>query len=60
MSEDAEKNFFAAASVLLGLPIKPEHYDDALAAFRVLTAQAKLVTEFPLPDEIDAAPRFTP
>jgi hypothetical protein len=60
MSEDTEENFFAAASALLGLPIKPEHYDDALAAFRVLTAQAKLVTEFLIPDEIDAAPRFTP
>jgi hypothetical protein len=60
MSPDAEESFFAVASALLGLPIKPEHYDDALAAFRVLTTQAKLVTDFPLPNEIDAAARFTP
>jgi hypothetical protein len=52
--------YLDAASVLLGLPIRPEHRDEALAAFRVLTEHGKLVTEFNLPEIIEAAPRFTP
>jgi hypothetical protein len=52
--------YLSAASVLLDLPIRPEDRDEVLAAFVVLTAQAKLVTEFALPEAILAAPRFVP
>ena len=60
MSKDTVETYFEAASALLELPVRPEHRDEALAAFRVLTAQARLVTEFALAEAIEAAPRFTP
>jgi len=52
--------YLNAASVFLDLPIRPEHRDEVLAAFTVITAQSRLVTEFELPESIDAAPRFVP
>ncbi len=60
MSETAEADYLRAASTMLGLPIRPEHEAEVRAAFAVIAAQARLVTEFPLPDDIEAAPRFTP
>jgi len=58
--DDAEKNYLAAASTLIDLPIRPEHLDEVMAAFAVITSQARLVTEFSLPEIIEAAPRFIP
>jgi len=52
--------YLAAASDLLGLPIRPEDRDEVLAAFEVLCEQGRLVTAFVLPAEVEAAPRFTP
>lgn len=49
-----------AAARLLGLPIAPDHRDAVIVAMEAIMAQAELVLEFPLPDEIEAAPRFTP
>lgn len=60
MTKPDQAAYLDAASTLLGLPIQPEHRDDILAAFAVLTAQAGLVTNFTLPEHIEAAPRFTP
>jgi hypothetical protein len=57
---DTVEAYFDAAAAHLALPVRPEHREEALAAFRVLTEQARLVTEFDLPAEIEAAPRFTP
>jgi hypothetical protein len=59
-AKDEVEAYFDAASALLGLPVRPEHRDEALAAFRVLSAQARLVTEFPLPEDAEPAPRFVP
>jgi hypothetical protein len=60
MSNMLEKDYLMAASALLGLPIKPEHMDEVRAAFEVISAQARLVTEFVLDHDIEAAPRFQP
>ena len=61
MSTNKEiEDYLQAASALLGLPIRPEHQDEVLAAFRVLVEHGKLVTEFTLPEAVEAAPRFTP
>lgn len=60
MSADDQSAYLEAASTLLGLPIQPEHRDDVLAAFAVLSAQSQLVTSFILPEETEPAPRFTP
>jgi hypothetical protein len=57
-SDDPIAAYLSQASILLGLPIRPEHHDEVVAAFRVLTAQAKLITDFALPDETEPAPRF--
>jgi hypothetical protein len=54
------ESYVRTASALLGLPIRDEHRDEVLAAFTVLRAQAALVTEFTLPETIEAAPRFIP
>ncbi len=60
MTDPAETAYLDAASIMLGLPIRPEHRAEVLTAFAVLTAQAKLITQFSLPEDIEAAPRFTP
>jgi len=57
--EDFEP-YLNAASALIGLPIRPEDRAEVMAAFAVITAQARLVTEFHLPESIEAAPRFVP
>ena len=57
---DPMETYLDAASTFLGLPIRPEHRAEVLAAFAVITAQGRLVTEFELPENIDAAPRFIP
>jgi hypothetical protein len=52
------EEYLSAASALLELPIRREHYEEVLAAFEVLCEQGRLVTEFALPAELEAAPRF--
>ncbi|MEO8891204.1 MAG: DUF4089 domain-containing protein [Coleofasciculaceae cyanobacterium] len=47
-------------SQVLDLPIDPEYYPSVVKNFASICAIAKLVTEFPLPDEIEAAPLFEP
>jgi hypothetical protein len=54
------ENFLRAAAELQNLPIPEENFAAVLAAFEVITAQAKLVTDFQLPEATEAAPRFTP
>jgi hypothetical protein len=60
MSEDEMTAYLNAASAVLGLPIRAEHRREVFAAFAVLAEQARLVAEFALPEEIEAAPRFLP
>lgn len=60
MTEDGLTAYFNAAAAAVGLAPRPEHREEVFAAFRVLMEQAKLVTEFALPDETEAAPRFSP
>lgn len=52
--------YIDAAATLLDLPIPPTDRDAVIAAFTTLLAQAALVTRFPLPETIEAAPRFIP
>jgi hypothetical protein len=60
MTGAVEQDYLSAASALLGLPIRHEHIDEVRSAFAVISAQARLVTEFALPDGIESAPRFQP
>ncbi|MFB2897324.1 DUF4089 domain-containing protein [Aerosakkonemataceae cyanobacterium BLCC-F50] len=47
-------------SQLVDLPIDPEHRPGVIQNFERIMAIAKLVTEFPLPENIEAAPIFEP
>ena len=59
-SDDPIAEYLNQAALLLDLPIRAEHHDEVLAAFRILRAQSRLITEFELPAHFEPAPRFTP
>jgi Protein of unknown function (DUF4089) len=48
------------AARLIDLPIAAEHRPAVVRAMEMIVAAANLVMEFPLPDEIEAAPVFEP
>ncbi len=47
-------------ALLLELPLAPEHRAGVVENFARIEAIAQLVLEFPLPEEIEAAPIFEP
>lgn len=47
-----------AASASLALKLDPAWLAAVIANLRVLAQAAELVNDFPLPDTLDAAPRF--
>jgi len=47
-------------SKLVDLPLDPEHRPGVLQNFERIMVIAKLVTEFPLPEKLEAAPIFEP
>lgn len=47
-------------ALLLELPLAPEHRPGVVENFARIEAIAQLVLEFPLPEEIEAAPIFEP
>jgi hypothetical protein len=49
-----------AAAALVGLPIEPAHRPGIVLNLRRIADLAALVMEFPLPDDIEAAPVFEP
>jgi hypothetical protein len=44
----------------VSLPLAPEHRPGVIQFTGILLAQAALVTEFPLPDDVESAPVFRP
>ena len=60
MEDDLPARYLDDAAALLGLPIRDAHREAVEAAFAVLLAQARLVTEFALPETTEAAPRYRP
>jgi hypothetical protein len=48
------------AARLIDLPIAAEHRPGVVQAMGVIAAAARLVMEFPLPDDLEAAPVFEP
>ena len=48
------------AANLIGLPILPAHRAGVIQAMGVIAAAATLVMDFPLPDDVEAAPVFEP
>jgi Protein of unknown function (DUF4089) len=47
-------------SLLINLPLDPEHRPGVIENMKRIIAVAKLVNEFPLPEEIETAPVFEP
>jgi hypothetical protein len=47
-------------AALVGLPISPTDLPSVAVALGVLLTVAQLVTDFPLPDDVEAAPVFRP
>lgn len=45
---------------LVGVPISPGELPAVAVALGVLLTAAQLVSEFPLPDDVEAAPVFRP
>ncbi|MGB3509362.1 MAG: DUF4089 domain-containing protein [Microcoleaceae cyanobacterium] len=45
---------------LINLPLQPEHFPGVVENLERIAAIAKLVIDFPLPPEIEAAPKFDP
>lgn len=58
-SFDAEA-FMDAAAAALALPIAAEHRAGVVLNLERLAAMSRLVREFPLADDIEAAPVFQP
>jgi hypothetical protein len=48
------------AAPLMGLTLTPEQRDGVIRNLAVTLTVAQLVMEFPLPDDVDAAPVFHP
>ena len=48
------------AAPLMGLPLTPEQREGVIKNLVTTFAVARLVMEFPLPDDVDAAPVFEP
>lgn len=48
------------AAKAIGLPIAPEHRPGVIQFLGGLFASAALVMEFPLPEDLEAAPVFDP
>ncbi|MGA3398909.1 MAG: DUF4089 domain-containing protein [Acetobacteraceae bacterium] len=51
--------YIAAGTVLLGIPVRPEWRDAIRQQLGVSFDLARLVLDFPLPDETDPAPVFS-
>jgi hypothetical protein len=45
---------------LINLPLEPEYRQGVVVNFERIFAIARLVTEFPLPPEVEVAPVFEP
>lgn len=64
MTDSNQPSQFAAyvdqMAIALGLPIAPEYRAGVVANITRTAQIAQLVLEFPLPDDVVAAPRFQP
>lgn len=57
---DHSATYVEQMSELLDLPLDPEHFPGVVKNFATISAIATLVMEFPLPENIEAAPIFEP
>jgi len=60
ITEPDQSKALDATTAALGLVVEPEWREAVLLHMRVIGAAAQLLLEFPLDDEIEAAPIFRP
>lgn len=60
MQEKTSDEYVAQMALLLELPLAAEYRPGVVENFARIMAIAQLVIEFPLPDEVEAAPTFRP
>ncbi len=54
------ENFVDVAAALVGLPLPPAYRPGVVENFERIQAIAQLVTEFPLPEDLEPASTFEP
>ncbi|WP_421658037.1 DUF4089 domain-containing protein [Leptothermofonsia sp. ETS-13] len=52
--------FVDQMAAAIALPLQPEHQPGVIDNFSRIRILAQLVTEFPLPEDVEAAPVFEP
>ncbi|MCL6435833.1 MAG: DUF4089 domain-containing protein [Leptolyngbyaceae cyanobacterium HOT.MB2.61] len=52
--------FVDQMAAVTSLPLQPEHRPGVIDNFSRIQMLAQLVTEFPLPEDVEAAPVFEP
>ena len=57
---DDVESYVERAAALIALPLSPEHKPGVVANLGRTAAIAKLVTEFPLPDDVEPGPVWRP
>ncbi|OLP17139.1 DUF4089 domain-containing protein [Leptolyngbya sp. 'hensonii'] len=57
---DAVADYVDRTAALMDLPLQPEHRPGVIANLTRITEIARLVTEFPLSEDIEIAPIFKP
>lgn len=60
MQEKTLNEYVAQMALLLELPLAAEYRPGVVENFARIMALAQLVIEFPLPEEVEAAPTFRP
>lgn len=60
MQEKTSDEYVAQMALLLELPLAVEYRPGVVENFAKIMAIAQIVLEFPLPDEVEAAPTFRP
>lgn len=60
MNNEEIAEYVEIMAKLIDLPIPPEYRPGVVANMERIAEIAKLVTEFPLPEEIELAPVFEP
>ena len=59
-AESDIETYVDLAAAAVGLAIAPEHRPGVILNLRRTAEVARLVTEFPIPDAVEAAPVFRP
>lgn len=59
-TDEIAEEYVNLMAKLIDLPLAPEHHPGVVENLSKIAAIAQLVNEFPLPEEIEAAPVFQP